>query len=152
YLYEKGKTHKGTGTKNEDFYAFGKPIIAPCDGEVVLAVDGVKDNIPGELNPTFITGNTVIIKTINNEYLLFAHFKLNTVAVILGQKVKTGDFLGSCGNSGNSSEAHLHFHIQNVEDFNKAVGAKCYFDNIIVNGEVKTDYMPVKNDKVKNVN
>ena len=43
---EKGLTHKGTGEANEDYYAFGKELYAPCDGEVVLVVDGVKDNIP----------------------------------------------------------------------------------------------------------
>lgn len=148
---KKGKSHKGNGTKNEDYYAFGKPIIAPCDAEVVLAVDGVKDNIPGELNPTFLTGNTVILKTKNNEYLLFAHFKQYSVAVKQGDKIKTGDLLGLCGNSGNSTEAHLHFHIQNIEAMHDAVSAKCYFDKILVNGVVKTDYMPVKNDAVENV-
>lgn len=148
---EKGKSHKGNGTKNEDYYAFGKPIIAPCDAEVVLAVDGVKDNIPGELNPTFLTGNTVILKTKNNEYLLFAHFKQYSVAVKQGDKVRTGDLLGLCGNSGNSTEAHLHFHIQNVEAMHDAVSAKCYFDKILVNGTVKTNYMPIKNDAVENV-
>ena len=55
-----------------------------------------------------------------------------------------------CGNSGNSSEPHLHFHIQNIEDMNIATGAKAYFDNILVNGVLKNEYSPVKNDKVKN--
>ena len=67
-----------------------------------------------------------------------------------GQKVKKGELIGLCGNSGNSSEAHLHFHIQNVEDINKATGAKCYFDEIIVNGKIKNDYSPEKSDKIEN--
>lgn len=62
---KKGKSYKTDGKTNEDYYAFGKEIIAPCDGEIVLVVDGVKDNIPGELNPIYIPGNTVIIKTMN---------------------------------------------------------------------------------------
>ena len=135
-----GKTFETDGKTNEDYYAFGKELIAPCDAEVVLAVDGVKDNIPGELNPIYVPGNTVILKTANNEYLFFAHFKQNSIVVKQGQKVKQGELLGLCGNSGNSSEAHLHFHIQNVEDMNKATGAKCYFDEIIVDGELKKDY------------
>jgi len=57
--------------------------------------------------------------------------------------------LGLCGNSGNSSEAHLHFHIQNIENINIASGVKCYFEKLIVNGEAKTDYSPIKNDKIK---
>jgi murein DD-endopeptidase MepM/ murein hydrolase activator NlpD len=147
---EKGNSFEKDGKTNDDYYAFGKELIAPCDGEIVLVVDGVKDNLPGELNPIYAPGNTVILKTANNEYLFFAHFKQNSIVVIQGQRVKQGELLGLCGNSGNSSEAHLHFHIQNVEDMIKATGAKCYFGEIIVNGELKKDYSPIKGEKIKN--
>ncbi|MCX6151344.1 MAG: peptidoglycan DD-metalloendopeptidase family protein [Ignavibacteriales bacterium] len=145
----KGNSFKTDGKTNEDYYAFGKELIAPCDGEIVLVVDGVKDNIPGNLNPVYLPGNTVIIKTMNNEYLFFAHFKQHSIKVTEGQKVKQGMVLGLCGNSGNSSEPHLHFHIQNVEDMNVATGVKCFFDKLIVNGQTKTDYSPIKKDKIK---
>jgi murein DD-endopeptidase MepM/ murein hydrolase activator NlpD len=148
---ENGLSHKTDGIKNEDYYAFGKDIIAPCEGEVVLVVDGVKDNVPGVLNPIYIPGNTVIIKTPNNEYLFFAHFKQHSIAVKQGQKVSQGQRLGLCGNSGNSSEPHLHFHIQNVEDMNSATGVKCYFEKILVNGQTKDDYSPVKKEKISNI-
>ncbi|MBC7890004.1 MAG: peptidoglycan DD-metalloendopeptidase family protein [Ferruginibacter sp.] len=146
----KGNSFKTAGKTNEDYYAFGKELIAPCDGEVVLVVDGVKDNMPGELNPIYVPGNTVILKTANNEYLLFAHFKQHSIKVTEGQKITAGQFLGLCGNSGNSSEAHLHFHIQNAEDMNIATGVKCYFDKIKVNGKLKADYSPVQNEKIEN--
>ena len=145
-----GKSFKTDGKTNEDYYAFGKELIAPCDAEVVLSVDGIKDNIPGELNPIYIPGNTVILKTKNDEFLFFAHFKQNSIVVKQGQKVKQGELLGLCGNSGNSSEAHLHFHIQNIEDMNKATGAKSYFSEIFVNGKLNKDYSPIKGEKVKN--
>ncbi len=145
---EQGSTHKGTGESNEDYYAFGKELYAPCDGEVVLVVDGVKDNVPGVLNPIYIPGNTIIIKTAAGEYAFFAHFKQHTIVVKQGQKISPGDLLGLCGNSGNSSEPHLHFHLQNVEDMTKATGAKCYFDQLKVNGVLKSDYSPVKGDKI----
>jgi murein DD-endopeptidase MepM/ murein hydrolase activator NlpD len=147
---EKGSSYKTDGKSNEDYYAFGKELIAPCEGEVVLVVDGIKDNIPGTLNPIYLPGNTVIIKTANNEYLFFAHFKQNSIIVKQGQKVTQGQVLGLCGNSGNSTEPHLHFHIQNVEDMNIATGVKCYFDNLLVNGESKTDYSPIQKDKISN--
>jgi murein DD-endopeptidase MepM/ murein hydrolase activator NlpD len=67
-----------------------------------------------------------------------------------GQKIKKGETLGLCGNSGNSSEPHLHFHIQNVENMNVATGVKCYFDQINVNGQTKTDYSPIKAEKIQN--
>lgn len=145
---EQGSTHKGSGEFNEDYYAFGKELYAPCDGEVVLVVDGVKDNIPGVLNPIYIPGNTVIIKTATGEYAFFAHFKQHSIVVKQGQKVTTGALLGFCGNSGNSSEPHLHFHLQNTEDMTKATGAKCFFDQLKVNGVFKSDYSPVKGDKI----
>lgn len=145
-----GKSFKTDGKHNEDYYAFGKELIAPCDGEIVLSVDGIKDNTPGKMNPFYALGNSVVIKTANDEYLFLAHFKQNSIRVKEGQKVKKGDILGQCGNSGNSSEAHIHFHIQNVEDMTIATGVKCYFDEIIVNGELKKDYSPIKNEKIRN--
>lgn len=147
-----GKSYKTDGRANDDYYAFGQSLTAPCDGEVVLAVDGVKDNIPGEMNTMFVTGNTVVIKTVNNEYLLFAHFKQYSIKVKQGDKVKQGQLLGLCGNSGNSSEPHLHFHIQNKENMTDATGIKCYFDKILVNGVEKSDYSPVKGERIKNLN
>jgi len=74
----------------------------------------------------------------------------NSIQVKQGQKIKQGDLLGLCGNSGNSSEPHLHFHIQNVENIIYATGVKCYFDEIIVNGELMTDYSPIKDEKIIN--
>lgn len=145
---ENGKSYKTNGEANKDYYAFGKELHAPCAGEIVLIVDGVKDNKPGILNPFYVPGNTVIIKTANNEYLFFAHFKQHSISVSLGQNVKQGQLLGLCGNSGNSFEPHLHFHIQNVEDLNVAAGIKCYFDGLFVNGQLKSNYSPVKGDKI----
>ncbi len=148
---DKGQSFKTDGETNEDYYAFGKDLIAPCDAEVVLVVDGVKDNIPGVLNPVYVPGNTVILKSSQNEYLFFAHFKQHSIVVKQGQKVKQGQLLGFCGNSGNSSEPHLHFHIQNMEDMNTGTGAKCFFASIMVNGQIKTDYSPIKKDRISNL-
>lgn len=149
-----GKTHKGDGTKNEDYYAFGQEITAPADGVVTYVVDGVHDNIPGEMNKMFVPGNVVIIKHSNNEYSLFAHFKQNSIRVKIGDKVTKGQTLGLCGNSGNSSEAHLHFQVQNAPFFEDEASMKTFFEKITVKRdgktETKTDYSPVKGDIVKN--
>jgi hypothetical protein len=145
-----GKSYKTDGKTNDDYLAFGQYILSPCEGEVVIVVDGIKDNKPGELNPIYAPGNSVLIKTDSNEYLFFGHFKKRSIKVREGQRVKQGALLGLCGNSGNSSEPHLHFHIQNVEDMNIATGVKCYFEKIIVNGKNREDYSPIKNDKIQN--
>ncbi|GAB5466718.1 MAG: hypothetical protein Kapaf2KO_21540 [Candidatus Kapaibacteriales bacterium] len=147
---DEGKTFKTNGRTNEDFYVFGKELIAPCAGEVVMVVDGVPDNVPGEVNPIYVPGNTVVIKAAENEYLFFAHFKEGSITVKKGQKVNKGDLLGLCGNSGNSSEPHLHFHIQNQANMINATGVKAYFDNILVNGEPKDNYSPIQGERIRN--
>jgi len=144
-------THKGSSDKNENYYVFGKDVIAPCDAKVVKVVTGVIDNIPGQMNPKQATGNTVVLETSQNEFIVFAHFKEKSIVVKEGQEVKQGDLLGQCGNSGNSTEPHLHLSLQNILDDDMATGAKLYFDKILVNGEIKEDYLPVKNEKIQNI-
>ncbi len=147
---EKNLSYKTTGQTNEDYYVFGQEIISPVTGEVVQVVDGIKDNVPGVMNPLYVPGNTVIIKTAHDEYLFFAHFKQSSIVVKPGQQVEQGQLLGLCGNSGNSSEPHLHFQIQNTEDMNQATAAKSFFEKIVVNGELKTDYSPIKGERIRN--
>ena len=146
-----GKTFKKDRSKNENFYAFGKEIFAPSNGTIVHVFRGVKDNVPGEMNATIPHGNTVVLKTTNNEFIVFSHFKENSIKVKRNQEVKQGDLLGLCGNSGNTSEPHLHLSLQNVADRNIATGGKLFFDKIKVNGKVKEDYIPIKNDKIQNI-
>lgn len=142
------KTYERSGTRNEDYFAFGQPIFAVCDAEVVEVITGVDDNKPGVMNSAQPLGNAVVLKTDYDEYIFYAHFEKGTIKVEEGQMVKRGQLLGNCGNSGNSSEAHLHLHIQDGPDLFSDVGAKCYFEKIVVNGELKTDYSPVRLDRI----
>jgi murein DD-endopeptidase MepM/ murein hydrolase activator NlpD len=142
------KTYERSGTRNEDYFAFGKPIYAVCDAEVFKVITGVEDNKPGDMNPAQMLGNSVILKTEFDEYIVYAHFEKETIRVKEGQKVKRGQYLGNCGNSGNSTEAHLHLHIQDGPNIMGAVGVKCYFDEILVNGSVEKDYSPVRLDRI----
>ncbi len=148
---EKGSSFKNDGKSNEDYYAFGKEIYSPVNGEIVQAVDGVKDNVPGVMNRRFVPGNSIIIRTDNGEYVFLSHFKQHTILVKQGQKVKKGTLLGLCGNSGNSSEAHLHFHIQNKESSDGAKAIKCYFEEINVNGKTKKEYSPVRGEIITEI-
>lgn len=145
------KSFKTDGLENEDYFAFGKEIKSPCNATVVQSVDGIPDNTPGEMNPIYVPGNTVILKTKHEEYLFFAHLKKDSIVVEEGQEVEQGELLGLCGNSGNSSEPHLHFHIQNQKAMHEATGIKSFFENILVNGKQKNDYSPIKGERVKNL-
>ncbi len=150
-MVDNGSSHKGDPKKNESYFVFGKDIIAPCDGRIVKVVKGVYDNIPGEMNSEDLTGNTLVLETENKEYVLFAHLKQNSIVVKEGDVVKQGQKIAECGNSGNSTEAHLHLQLQNVPDFFQATGAKLFFDEIMVNDQIKKDYIPVKEDFIQNI-
>ncbi|HFA49751.1 MAG TPA: DUF3887 domain-containing protein [Bacteroidetes bacterium] len=147
---KRGKSYKTDGRSNSDYYAFGKEIIAPCDGKIIRVLEGVKDNTVPGMNKIQAYGNCVMLETKNKEYIVFAHLKMNSIKVKKGQKIKQGDILGLCGNSGNSTEPHLHFSVQNIPELQIATGAKCYFEKIIVNGKIKEDYMPVRGDVINN--
>jgi hypothetical protein len=146
---EKGETHSGDGTKNEDYYCFGRELLAPADGVVVEAIDGVRDNTPGSMNPYCLVGNCVVIQHRTNEVSVLAHFQRGTVAVKAGDAVKRGQLLGKCGNSGNSSEPHLHYHLQDSTIFQDALGIKCVFEKVtLADGTSKSKYSPVKADVI----
>lgn len=83
---------------------------------------------------------------------MLAHFQLGSIVVKAGESVKRGQLLGKCGNSGNSSEPHLHYHLQNSPIFQDAWGIKCVFRELLVSkggqSETKTNYSPVKGDVI----
>jgi hypothetical protein len=148
-----GKTFKGNGSKNEDYYAFGKEMLAPADGLVTDVITGVRDNIPGSMNPSLALGNAVFIQHRGNEVSIIAHLKYGSTKVKVGDKVKRGQVIGLCGNSGNSSEPHLHYHLQNTPVIQDGIGIKVFFDRLILlkdgKEESKQDFSPVKGDIVK---
>jgi murein DD-endopeptidase MepM/ murein hydrolase activator NlpD len=149
---EDGKTHKGEGKTNEDYFAFGREILAPADGVVTDVINGVRDNVPGSMNPYSAIGNAVLIQHRDNEISVMAHFKLDSIKVKVGDKITKGQPIGLCGNSGNSSEPHLHYHLQNTPVIQDGSGIKCLFQKvtIIKNGQeqAQTDYSPVKGDVI----
>jgi murein DD-endopeptidase MepM/ murein hydrolase activator NlpD len=104
------------------------------------------------MNPYSALGNAVIIQHRENEFSVLAHLKLDGIKVKVGEKVTKGQVIGLCGNSGNSSEPHLHYHLQNTPIIQDGTGIKCLFQKvkIISNGQEqqKTNYSPVKGDVI----
>ncbi|WP_340694230.1 M23 family metallopeptidase [Hyphomonas sp.] len=97
----------------EDYGCYGKPVLAPVSGTVAVAHDGEPEQVPGKLPlpPKQIMGNHVMIQTEpGRNYLVIAHLKPGSVAVSAGDTVQEGDLIGACGNSGNTSEPHVHVH------------------------------------------
>jgi hypothetical protein len=90
---------------------FGAPVHAPCAGTVVATEDIHPDMPVPVMDRTNMLGNHVILRCGEAE-LVFSHFREGSVAVEAGQPVEAGVLLGGVGNSGNSSEPHLHLHAQ----------------------------------------
>jgi murein DD-endopeptidase MepM/ murein hydrolase activator NlpD len=87
------------------------------------------ENVPGEsTNVATPSGNVVIINHGNNQFGYYAHLKPFSVTVKPGAQVKAGDVLGEVGNSGDSSEPHLHFHVMNNPDPSQGDGIPLVFD------------------------
>lgn len=105
------QTYRDNGMHNDNYYAFGKEVVAPANGKVVKVVDGIKDNTPGDMNETQPAGNYIVIRHSADEYSLLAHFKQNSIRIKEGEDVQQGQVIGLCGNSGNSSEPHIHFQV-----------------------------------------
>jgi len=150
---ERGKSHRGDGKKNEDYYAFGREVLAPAGGLVTDVITGVRENVPGSMNPYSALGNAVIIQHSPHEFSVLAHLKLGSIKVKAGQRVRRGQVVGLCGNSGNSSEPHLHYHLQNTAVMQDATGIKCYFRDVLLTRDGRTKrkerYSPIKGDLVE---
>ncbi len=101
-----------------EYFIYGTEILAPCDGYVKSAVDGIADNQVPLANREAMTGNHVLISC-NGVEVLLAHMIPNSVAVNAQDAVSIGDVLGKVGNSGNCNEPHLHIHVQVPSDSNE---------------------------------
>ena len=147
-----GSTHSGNGSRNEEYYCFGKQLNAPGNGKVVTVMNSVADNIPGEFNRDFPEGNHVIIDHENGEFSMLAHFKEGSIVVSVGDVVTNGQELGKAGNSGNSSEPHLHYQLQTTANPLNGVGLPAQFLNYYANDTFVENGEPVKNQYIKNDN
>ncbi|HYW08842.1 MAG TPA: M23 family metallopeptidase [Longimicrobium sp.] len=124
-----GATMTGEGKANEDYACWGAPIFAPAAGLVVVALDSVADNVPGTRNSAMAAGNHVVIDHGNGEFSFLAHLRRGSVAVKPGARVAAGAQLGVCGNSGNSTQPHLHYHLQNGSKFGEGAGLPAAFND-----------------------
>ncbi|SEM59285.1 M23 family metallopeptidase [Streptacidiphilus jiangxiensis] len=107
----RSRTRAGNPQGPERYRAFGAPIHSPCDGVVTTVVDGLEDQTPGLIRYGPPYGNHVVIDT-GAERVTLAHLRPGTVQVAPGDRVTTGQLLAEVGNSGNSTEPHLHLQAE----------------------------------------
>lgn len=111
-----------------DFPGFGEVLHAPADGVVArvhrrerdhlsrnswpalvyLLVEGMVRELFG---PARILGNHVVIDHGDGVYSALAHLRRGSIRVRPGQRVAVGEPVAECGNSGNSTEPHVHFQL-----------------------------------------
>lgn len=121
----------------ERFVGSGRPVLAPVAGTVLATHDGEPDHearrFPFAALPYLLTqaerarrgaaglaGNHVSIAlTPSGPNVLLAHLRRGTVSVRPGDPVRAGQQVGECGNSGNSTEPHIHVQVIDTPQFNE---------------------------------
>jgi murein DD-endopeptidase MepM/ murein hydrolase activator NlpD len=108
-------THGGDGTRNADYLAYDAPLLAVADGTISAVVSDNEEATPQVITPdqSFeeLGGNYVIIDIGDGNFAFYAHMVPGSASVKVGDKVTRGQVIGRLGNSGNTTEAHLHFHV-----------------------------------------
>ena len=129
------------GRRNEDYFSWGQPVLAPADGLVVFSRNEVPDQPrPGVVDAKLYetlpdphsasTGNTVVIDHGNGEYSALSHLQKGSVRVKAGQRVRRGDQIGRLGNSGSSELPHLHYQLMAGPDLFRSDGLPAWFTNV----------------------
>lgn len=144
-------TFSGDGTKNEDYLAWGQPLLSPADGVVVSVVNDVPDNVPNQPRPGVLYGNALVIDHGNGEFSLLGHLQKGSVRVKPGQQVVAGEQVARCGNSGMSTEPHLHYQLMDDAEWTKAQGLPAQFSSFMANGRFVERGEPLRTQVVSHV-
>jgi hypothetical protein len=119
---EKGVLLEGrSGRANEDFETFGRPLYAVLDGVVKQAADETQDQPPGRLNGG---GNNLWIEHAGGYKSYYDHIKFRSLKVKTGDRVRRGQIVAAVGNTGASSQPHLHFCMFDQENVTLAYSFK----------------------------
>jgi len=124
---EAGRTHVGTGDRLEDYHAYGHPVVAPAAGRVVRVVNGIRD-APRvgtgwvDWRSPDIGGNSITIEHDAGEYSFLAHLMPGSLQVRPDEPVARGQPVARVGNSGLSTEPHLHFQAQDGPSMTASLG------------------------------
>lgn len=138
-IVKEGKTYAGSRAEAASYFAYGKPVAAPCGGAVVAASDGAPDAPIAQPSPESPLGNHVILKCADDFYVALAHLKPGGVKVKAGDAVKAGQPLGEVGSSGHSTEPHLHLEAFDALPRETADAWPLVFSDVARNGARQKD-------------
>jgi len=137
------KTYSGDSLKNNSYYAYGNDALAVADGIVTEVKDSIPENVPGvnsravPITLETVGGNHVIVDIGGGHYAFYAHLQPGSIRVKRGDRVKRGQVLGLVGNTGNSTEPHLHFHVSDASSPLGSEGIPYVFESLTIVGECK---------------
>jgi len=112
-----GQTFTGDARDNKNYRAYGADALAVADAVVAATKDGIPENIPGltsravPITLETVGGNHIVLDLGGGRYAFYAHLQPGSLRVKTGDRVTRGQVIGLVGNSGNSTEPHLHFHV-----------------------------------------
>ncbi|HEX9825958.1 MAG TPA: peptidoglycan DD-metalloendopeptidase family protein [Flavobacteriaceae bacterium] len=130
------------GSDLSDYVIYGQPIYSPLNGTVVAVEDKYDDQTPPTTDIEHLAGNYILIESEGVEILL-AHLKRGSIVVKIGDAVTTNTLLGQVGNTGNTSEPHLHIHVEKGGETNTIL------NGIAVPFTINNQYL-VRGDIIKN--
>jgi Peptidase family M23 len=114
---QNGRSFSGDSKQLTSYLAFGQPVLAPGDGIITDLTDTLPDLPIGTSDNTHLEGNYLVLDLGGQRYVMLAHLKQGSARVAVGDKVKRGQPIAQVGNSGDTSEPHLHLQIQNKPTF-----------------------------------
>lgn len=129
----------------EDFPSFGRPVLSMVDGTVVTASGWRRDHLSRTSTlahlflavespvrslggPGWIAGNHITVRTDDGCYAVVAHLRKGSLRVAPGDRVRAGEHIADCGNSGNSTEPHVHAQLMDRASMWLAEGLPIRFD------------------------
>lgn len=143
-----GSSRRGDPLKNTSYYAYGTELLAVADGIIAGVKDSIPENVPGAnsrvvpITLETVGGNYVAIDIGNGRYALYAHVQPHSLRVKVGDRVKRGQVMALLGNSGNSTEPHVHFQIADGPTFLSSEGMPYGFGSFEVMGRCGIDAGP----------
>ena len=154
-----GRTFTGDAKDNRNYRAYGAGVLAVADAAVVETKDGIPENTPGLTSRALpmtletLAGNHIVLRLGGGNYCMYAHLQPGSLKVKPGDKVKRGQVLALLGNSGNSTEPHLHFQVMDGPSPLGSEGLPYLLDEFEVMGGPhagrKVNALPMQNMKVK---
>ena len=143
-----GKSFAGNGRAVQNYFCYNKEIIAPADGTVVKvrrkSKDTFVDGMAAYCDSPDLRGNYIVIKHHEKEYSLIAHLAPNSITVNAGDNVKQGEVIARCGNTGNTSEPHIHFQLQTGKSFFLSPGLPIAFANVVAQDKENYNLMDTR--------